>query len=405
VLPPTPVQPVPPPQRRLWPLWVGAAALVLAFVLLLVWRRPSEPPVKRLAAAPSPRPPTGQNAERSPSASTPKNAPAPATGAVAVKPEQQFSLETGVRFAGPGDAITAAFSRDGQQLLALFTGTINGPHAAVQIWDLKERRKISECFLPSYLEHVGDFSPDRRRVLVRSLNAEGVTVVDVSTCTQVQHLDSVWAKNVLFASNGKDAFVEGSRDRFGPSNEIEVWELDRMKVKHKRRFTGLRAWGTTLAADPRGQWLAFLGGDGNSGPDRPAVSAWDVALERELWQIDEGYGPTSQGLAVSPDGRQLLVGHRDKVDLLQMPKGEQVSSLACPEANIYGVAFSPDGRLILGAGSGFALCVWELAGRRLLAKSKGTWAVSAGDVAFSPSGEHFLMTAVGDAVYVFPTPR
>jgi WD40 repeat protein len=59
-----------------------------------------------------------------------------------------------------------------------------------------------------------------------------------------------------------------------------------------------------------------------------------------------------------------------------------------PKHTVWGVAFSPDGKRLLGGSADGSIRLWEVASRREVAKVEGLPRVN--DVAFSPDGQYAL---------------
>ncbi len=93
--------------------------------------------------------------------------------------------------------------------------------------------------------------------------------------------------------------------------------------------------------------------------------------------------------ALSPDGKILARGDKGKVRRWRTADGKELPSLACPDADVYAIAFSPDGRTLV-SGDAYPNGVvrfWDLTAgkerKRLPARAHS--GVSA--LAFSPNGK------------------
>jgi WD40 repeat protein len=94
-----------------------------------------------------------------------------------------------------------------------------------------------------------------------------------------------------------------------------------------------------------------------------------------------------------PDGKQIVIGGRDGLRLVDVADGQLVRSFEGNEKYIQSLAVSPDGKLALtasGAGTFWNLQLWEVAsGKSIHLLQTGAF----GSVTFSPNGK--LMMAVG----------
>lgn len=78
----------------------------------------------------------------------------------------------------------------------------------------------------------------------------------------------------------------------------------------------------------------------------PTAWAWDLNTRRELWRLGKLGGAMA---AISPGGRYLAVQAADDVALVEVAEGTQLGAIKLKNAFPAGLAFSPDGkRLMVG---------------------------------------------------------
>ncbi|MFZ5879213.1 MAG: hypothetical protein ACOY0R_07575 [Chloroflexota bacterium] len=153
------------------------------------------------------------------------------------------------------------------------------------------------------------------------------------------------------------------------------------------------AWSVSFS--PSGQRVASVGLDGS-------LKVWDTITGRLLKTVSvlapapDHFGATSA--AFSPNGRQLAVATGDgRVLLFDSSTWEQVDARQMQAGPIWGLAFSPDGALLISSGQEGAQ-VWNLSDQTvqfLLDGHNG----EVGAVAFSPDGTR-IATAGADGLVI-----
>jgi eukaryotic-like serine/threonine-protein kinase len=146
---------------------------------------------------------------------------------------------------------------------------------------------------------------------------------------------------------------------------------------------GLFERAQALAFSPDGRWLASGGAGERRGGSRPVVILWDVTTGEEVRRFEADKLSEAVGrVAFSPDGKTLaaagdrtLAGAGDRgggLQLWEVASGRQLHSLESNVERCEGLAFSPDGRQLVSAGKAEregAVEVWEVAGGQL----QGSW--------------------------------
>ena len=119
---------------------------------------------------------------------------------------------------------------------------------------------------------------------------------------------------------------------------------------------------------------------------------WDVRTGQERAVLGSTASINVTDIAFSPDGK-LLVGVADAARILvwDIATGFQLWTLPANDSDV-GIAFSPDGQMLASSGKAKGIVLWDLATGQELYNLTNKAAVT--DLAFSPNG---LSVASGDA--------
>jgi WD40 repeat protein len=161
---------------------------------------------------------------------------------------------------------------------------------------------------------------------------------------------------------------------------------------------------TALAFTPDGKRLA-VASSAAGGPHEVRLYDFDAAAApgaRNAAVVNK-HDDVIYGLAFSPDGRLLASCGYDRVIRVWDVRSAQRTELHLLKDHsdaVYGVAFSPDGKLLASGSADRAVKVWDVAsGRRLHTLGEPTDWVYA--VAWSPDGRHLAAAGVDRSVRVW----
>jgi RNA polymerase sigma factor (sigma-70 family) len=106
---------------------------------------------------------------------------------------------------------------------------------------------------------------------------------------------------------------------------------------------------------------------------RRSLGLWDSATGKELFQFDDGKGgsPATFGIAFSPDGKILAAARRrnaPNVQLWNTQTGQLIRELKGHTASPLSVVFSSDGKTVISCGDDSTIRFWDVATGRETAK-------------------------------------
>jgi WD40 repeat protein len=319
-----------------------------------------------------------------------------------------------------------AFSPGGEKLVSaggLFT---------LHVWDVatgKDALPFSEH--ESYVESVA-FSPGGRFLATAGL--EGAIRLWEPTANKPSRLfqdeNAPSAQRVAFAPDGRTLLssqFDGSlrlwdeatgrpKRRFRPQEgrysaifacspdgrTLAVWHedgtvrlLDVATGAEKRRLNGGAKYGTFLCFSPDGEKLATMG---RSEDGKTAVlQLWETSTgtESRKWTVpnSRGYFP----IVFSPDGQSVLGGNSDASSAIGETKriylhfwnvgmGEERTLTAPPQAGVFCLAVSPNGRMLAWGDLGGTITLWELDANQVRRRLKGHYSYIR-SLAFAPDGK------------------
>ncbi len=220
-----------------------------------------------------------------------------------------------------------------------------GADKSIREWDLDTGKEIHNE--PQRLTLTGlATSPDGRRLVLCGEGAPVAEVWDAARMVRVLELKG-HDKGGASAAVTRDGQRAVTSDGAGG---VHVWDLQ--TGTELRRYPGLAGGPTRVPLTPDGRAVLLAGRGG----------LFDLETGGRRLALDlGGSGPAVRFGAVSPDGK-LAVLAEDAVQLhvCDLSTGKQVAVCRGPGGFIGDVAFLPDGRRFLSAGSDALLRLWQL---------------------------------------------
>ena len=268
---------------------------------------------------------------------------------------------------------SVAFSPDGKLALSASNDK------RLRLWDVTTGRELQTFNGHTHFVTSVAFSPDGKLALSGSQDCT-VKLWDMATGRELRTFSghNSYVQSVAFSPDGK-LVLSGSWDK-----TLKLWDV--ATGRELRTFSGHIGPVSSVAFSPDGN-LALSGGE-------KTLELWDMAAGREL-RTFSSHTDGVLSVALSPDGKLALSGSRallpsigavdNTLKLWDVATGRELRTFSGHTANVWAVAFSPDGKLALSGSDNRTLRLWDVAtGRELWLSGNHTYSVQS--VAFSPNG-------------------
>ncbi len=337
----------------------------------------------------------------------------------------QTQTELEVHLYGEGVSSIFAFSPDGKIIASGST--------SIFLWDVETGKRVGEKFpaLESNILSV-TFSPNGKFIATGSeFSEQNLNIWDIATRERIGgpligHANSV--NSIAFSPDGK-ILASGSQD-----HTIKLWNTD----THEPIGQPLRSHTdgvSEIAFDPDGKILA-------SGSNDKTVILWDVATQQPITQPYTENSSPVLNVAFSPDGKNLISGSdngmiiiwnvtdtrvisssqplvetyisSNTTSLAYTPDGKtlafgsvtlwdtttQKSIAQLSAGGVYGIAISPNGKLLASARSDGTIVIWDLFKQEPIGEPiLGADTLSLSTISFSPDSNALVSTYTSDVGY------
>jgi WD40 repeat protein/serine/threonine protein kinase len=288
-----------------------------------------------------------------------------------------FALRKPLRFAS-----SVAFSPDGRRL-AVASGFSGSGGGEVWAWDVASGREVLNVKAHKAQVFSLAFSPDGRRLATASYD-KTAKVWDADTGGELLALPphaGVWHRCLAYSPDGKYLATGG------PWQALKLWDAATGRELHT--FAGHTAAVLCVAFSPKGDLLV------SAGVDRTA-RVWDLKARKPVATY-AGHSGEVHTVAFTPDGRYVITGSHDQtVRVWAATTGKDHRTYRGHAEWVKGVAVAPDGKSLASAGHDGAVRVWDLTRpqeARVLPAAKIPWGV-----AFSPDSRLLAAACVTEGL-------
>jgi WD40 repeat protein len=233
--------------------------------------------------------------------------------------------------------VSVAFSQDGR-LLATSSCSVEPTIAHTIIWDVSRWEKVSEIPRSQSYGNNLFLSDNRTLLFLNELSSWDVNTGELGSMLPDQIIGGNWG---AISPDGSQLITVDGRG--------SVWFVDCTRRKLMSRHPIHRFHGRAAIYSPDGLLAASAAED---------IVLWDAVAQKRILRL--GHTAEVWSLAFSPDGRWLVSGHADGAILLwDVAEREAVANLNEHHGSVRAVAFSPDGKHLASASEDRSVIVWD----------------------------------------------
>ncbi len=138
----------------------------------------------------------------------------------------------------------------------------------------------------------------------------------------------------------------------GPNQNVGVWDTQTGALLVQFRASSLGTPSMTFSAD---------GGKIISGSTSHNMRFFDSIAGKEQHVFESAHDGAVTRVILSPDGKRVASAGRGSIKLWDIEAAKLISTFPCPNVEVFGLAFSPDGKTLVSGGSDQIMRIWDVA--------------------------------------------
>ncbi len=294
----------------------------------------------------------------------------------------------------PNGASRPSWSKDGQRIAAAVDSVPAGAES-VKVWSTTDGRELATLSEQPGRLASAIISPDGKRVI----SVDGKSMVkgwDVGKRTEQFSFKGPNAFGVMtFSPDGKFFILGGFNPMVSIRDAEKGGEVRALKSQVRSQSV------VSVAYSPDGKRVA-AGTMATPALRKPAdLKIWDAETGQELLTIHPAINEADiTGLAFSPDGKRIAaaisdrLNHKGEIQVWDTEKGEEILSLQGHKKEAMSVAYSPDGKIIATGSEDGTFRLWGAENGIEIRSYKVT--AERTTVSFSPDGKRLASTDRGE---------
>jgi WD40 repeat protein len=215
--------------------------------------------------------------------------------------------------------------------------------------------------------------------------------------------EQIWALDI--APDGRSIAVAGKSLESLPNKSAPVLACSGLGFQTKRQIPGFSIIVFSVAYDPTGRFLAFSGDHRPRPPGGPLVKVWDLESDREAYSVEPFDGDQILfSVAFSGNGKWLVGGGGStEIRVWNAATGRKVGLAGTHNSEVTKVVFSTDSRYLASMGHDDTVKLWD-ASRLGQAQDPRTFQAQCGgyadSIAFSPDSSRLAITTDDDTAKI-----